>query len=142
MLGSLNLETINNIKSTNNTFQMNIKSFLTTNITKKSNCTINMQIVIYNENYDKLILGQKIFDYYDVGFDYENQNIYFRDNPINPDKTLNVNMIAAFSTIMSLVLLVTAFMIYYTLYRKRKQKDHDALMEENEEENDQLVDGA
>ena len=142
MLGSLNLETINNNKSTNNTFQMNIKSFLTTNITKKSNCTINMQIVIYNENYDKLILGQKIFDYYDVGFDYEIQNIYFRDNPINPDKTLNVNMIAAFSTIMSLVLLVTAFMIYYTLYRKRKQKDHDALMEENEEENDQLVDGA
>ena len=44
-----------------------------------------------------------------------------------------------FSVMMIVVLVITAFMIYYTLYKKRVQKEGDAgLIENNQESIDEL----
>jgi hypothetical protein len=51
------------------------------------------------------------------------------ENQIVPDRKYNKTTLAVFASMMVLVLSITAFMIYFTLYRKRKQKEYEALVE-------------
>jgi hypothetical protein len=50
------------------------------------------------------------------------------ENQIVPDRKYNKTTLAVFASMMVLVLSITAFMIYFTLYRKRKQKEYEALV--------------
>jgi heme/copper-type cytochrome/quinol oxidase subunit 2 len=55
----------------------------------------------------------------------------FSENQIEADTNLDTTSLSLFSVMMIIVLLITAFMIYYTLYKKRKEKEGDASLIEN-----------
>ena len=56
---------------------------------------------------------------YNVSFDYETDRVGFSENQIEPDRTLDPVSLSLFSVMIIVVLSVTAFMIYYTLYKRR-----------------------
>ncbi len=79
-----------------------------------------------------MIFGQGFFRGYDVSFDYETDRVGFSENQIEADKNLDPMSLTLFALMMLAVLSITAFMIYFTLYKRRVHKQQAALIETEE----------
>jgi len=82
-----------------------------------------MAVLVYSETDDTLVLGQALFNRYNVTFDHDNDKFGLIDAPIIPRPVVDDNTFAivVFICIMVSSLMCACLAIYCSLERRRKR---------------------